>query len=82
MPASRWAHWCRACSGFWRGLEYASVNLAVAVMIWAMVFPMMVNVDFASLTRIGERPKGLIITIVVNWLIKPFTMALLAVVFF
>src|SRR3546814_1870531 len=47
-----------------------------------MVFPMMVNVDFASLRHIGDRPKGLIVTIVVNWLIKPFTMAALAVVFF
>lgn len=68
--------------GFLAGLEYASVNLVVAVLIWAMVFPMMVNVDFAALRRIGERPKGLIINLMVNWLIKPFTMALLAVVFF
>lgn len=68
--------------GFLAGLEYASVNLAVAVLIWAMVFPMMVNVDFGALARVGEKPKGLIITLVVNWLIKPFTMALLAVVFF
>jgi len=63
-------------------LEYASVNLVVAVLIWAMVYPMMVNVDFASLRHIGERPKGLIITLVVNWLIKPFTMAGLGVLFF
>jgi ACR3 family arsenite transporter len=63
-------------------LEVASVNLVVAVLIWAMVYPMMVNVDFASLRQIGERPKGLIITIVVNWLIKPFTMAALGVLFF
>ncbi len=64
------------------GLEYASVNLVVAILIWAMVYPMMVNVDFASLRRIGDRPKGLIVTIVVNWLIKPFTMAALGVLFF
>ncbi len=64
------------------GLEVASVNLVVAVLIWAMVYPMMVNVDFASLKEIGARPKGLIVTIVVNWLIKPFTMAGLAVLFF
>ena len=64
------------------GLEYASVNLVVAVLIWAMVYPMMVNVDFASLRHIGDRPKGLIITLVVNWLIKPFTMAALGVLFF
>jgi ACR3 family arsenite transporter len=64
------------------GLQYSSVNLVVAVLIWAMVYPMMVNVDFASLRHIGERPKGLVITLVVNWLIKPFTMAALGVVFF
>jgi arsenite transporter len=63
-------------------LEYASVNLVVAVLIWAMVYPMMVNVDFASLRSIGERPKGLVITVLVNWLIKPFTMAALGVLFF
>lgn len=64
------------------GFEYASVNLVVAVLIWAMVYPMMVAIDFASLTHIGERPKGLILTLVVNWLIKPFSMAALGVVFF
>jgi ACR3 family arsenite transporter len=63
-------------------LEYAKVNLVVAVLIWAMVYPMMVNVDFASLRHIGDRPKGLVVTIVVNWLIKPFTMAALGVLFF
>ena len=68
--------------GFLAGLEYASVNLVVAVLIWAMVFPMMVNVDFASLSHIGDRPKGLALTITVNWLIKPFTMAALGVLFF
>ena len=62
--------------------EYASVNLVVAVLIWAMVYPMMVAVDFASLKGIHRRPKGLIITVVVNWLIKPFTMAALGVLFF
>ncbi|HBM14643.1 MAG TPA: arsenical-resistance protein, partial [Rhodospirillaceae bacterium] len=51
-------------------------------LIWAMVYPMMVAIDFASLTHIGERPKGLILTLVVNWLIKPFSMAALGVVFF
>jgi len=64
------------------GLEYASVNLVVAVLIWGMVFPMMVNVDFASLRHIGDRPKGLLITLVVNWLIKPFTMIALGILFF
>jgi ACR3 family arsenite transporter len=64
------------------GLEYASVNLVVAVLIWAMVYPMMVAVDFSSLARVGERPKGLIITLTINWLVKPFTMAALGVLFF
>jgi ACR3 family arsenite transporter len=64
------------------GLEFASVNLVVAVLIWAMIFPMMVGVDFASIKDIGRRPKGLVITLVINWLIKPFTMAAIAVLFF
>jgi ACR3 family arsenite transporter len=63
-------------------LEYGSVNLVVAVLIWFMVYPMMVAVDFGSLRRVHERPKGLVITLVVNWLIKPFTMAGLGVLFF
>ncbi|MCB1629781.1 MAG: ACR3 family arsenite efflux transporter [Xanthomonadales bacterium] len=63
-------------------LQVASVNLVVAVLIWAMIYPMMVAVDFASIRDIGRRPKGLIITVAVNWLIKPFTMAALAVLFF
>ena len=67
---------------FLADLKIASVNLVVAVLIWAMVYPMMVNVDFASLRHIGDRPKGLFITLVVNWLIKPFTMAALGVLFF
>jgi len=63
-------------------LEYANVNFIVAVLIWVMIYPMMVNVDFSSLAHIGERPKGLVITLVVNWLVKPFTMTALAVLFF
>lgn len=64
------------------GLEYANVNFPVAILIWAMVWPMMIGVDFTSIARVGEKPKGLIITLVVNWLIKPFTMAALGVLFF
>lgn len=64
------------------GLEYASVNIVVAVLIWAMVYPMMVAVDFESLKNIGDRPKGLVITLVVNWIVKPFTMAALGILFF
>ncbi|CAN0546474.1 unnamed protein product, partial [Laminaria digitata] len=63
-------------------LEVASVNLPVAVLIWAMVYPMMVGVDFGALRQIGDKPKGLIVTLTVNWLIKPFTMAALGVLFF
>lgn len=64
------------------GVEYASVNLVVAVLIWAMIYPMMVAVDFGSLKQVGSKPKGLILTLAVNWLIKPFTMAALGVMFF
>ena len=63
-------------------LEYASVNLLIAILIWALVYPMMVAVDLKSLHRVAEQPKGLIITFVVNWLLKPFTMAALGVIFF
>lgn len=63
-------------------LEVASVNLAVAVLIWAMIYPMMVGVDFASVRDVGRKPRGLLITLVVNWLIKPFSMAAIAVIFF
>ena len=62
--------------------EFASVNLVVAVLIWAMVYPMMVGVDPGSLRDVARQPRGLLITLVVNWLIKPFTMAALAVLFF
>lgn len=63
-------------------IEYASVNLVVAIFIWVMIYPMMVNVDFASIKDVGRKPKGLCITLVVNWLVKPFTMAGLGILFF
>ena len=63
-------------------VQYASVNLIVAIFIWVMIYPMMVNVDFSSLKDVGKKPKGLCITLVVNWLIKPFTMAALGILFF
>lgn len=62
--------------------EVASINLVVAVLIWAMVYPMMVGVDVGAVSRVAKQPKGLMITLAVNWLIKPFTMAALAVLFF
>ena len=64
------------------GAEIASINLVVAVLVWAMVYPMMVNVDFGAVAGVARQPRGLLITLAVNWLIKPFSMALLAVLFF
>ena len=58
-------------------LEYANVSIPVAVLIWLMIFPMMLKVDFKSIMNAGKRPKGLVITLIVNWLIKPFTMYLI-----
>lgn len=63
-------------------LEYAHVNLVVAVLIWLMVYPMMIQIDFSSIKDVGKRPKGLALTLVINWLIKPFTMAALGWLFF
>jgi arsenite transporter len=62
--------------------EVASVSIPVAILIWFMIYPMMVQIDFSSIVRAGRQPKGLTITLVVNWLIKPFTMFLIAWLFF
>jgi ACR3 family arsenite transporter len=62
--------------------EYASVSIPVAILIWLMIYPMMVQVDFSSIVRVGTQPKGLTITLVTNWLIKPFTMFVIAWLFF
>jgi len=59
-------------------LEYANVSIPVAILIWLMIFPMMLKVDFKSVVNAGKKPKGLIITLVMNWLVKPFTMYLIA----
>ena len=67
---------------FIAGLEYAHVNLPVAVLIWVMIYPMMVQVDFTSIKDVGKNPRGLLLTIVINWFIKPFTMAALGWLFF
>ena len=58
--------------------EYAKVSIPVAILIWLMIYPMMLKVDFTSIKNAGKKPKGLVITLVVNWLIKPFTMYLIA----
>ena len=63
-------------------LEWAHVNLVVAFCIWVMVYPMMTQIDFSSIKNVGSKPKGLILTLIVNWLIKPFTMATLGWFFF
>ncbi len=63
-------------------LEYAQVNLVVAVFIWVMIYPMMIQIDWHAVKDVGKKPQGLILTLVINWLIKPFTMAALGVLFF
>lgn len=63
-------------------LEFAQVNIVIAVFIWLMIYPMMVQVDFSSLKDVGKKPKGIVLTLVINWLIKPFTMAFLGWLFF
>ncbi|NOY95462.1 MAG: ACR3 family arsenite efflux transporter [Chlorobi bacterium] len=63
-------------------MEIFKVNIPVAILIWLMIYPIMLQIDFSSIKNVGKRPKGLILTLVVNWLIKPFTMAFFAWVFF
>lgn len=62
--------------------EYANVSIPIAVLIWLMIYPMMLKVDFQSVKNVGKRPKGVFITCVTNWLIKPFTMFGIAWFFF
>lgn len=64
------------------GLELFKVNIPVAILIWLMIYPMMLQVDFSSIKSIRRRPKGVFLTLVVNWLIKPFSMAFFAWIFF
>jgi len=64
------------------GFEYAHVNFVVAGLIWVMIYPMMIQIDWHAVKDVGKRPQGLLLTLVVNWLIKPFTMAALGVLFF
>jgi len=63
-------------------MEMFRVNIPIAILIWLMIYPMMLQIDFSSIKKIGKAPKGLILTLVVNWLIKPFTMAFFAWIFF
>ncbi len=66
-------------------LEFGSgshINVPIAVLIWLMIYPMMLKIDLGSIVRVGQRPRGLVITLVVNWLVKPFSMALFGWLFF
>lgn len=63
-------------------MSIATVNIPVAILVWLMIYPMMVQIDFGSLKGVGKNPKGIILTLVINWLIKPFTMAFFAWIFF
>jgi arsenite transporter len=63
-------------------LEIARVNIPVAILIWLMIYPMMLQIDFTSIRQIRRRPKGVVWTVIINWLIKPFTMAFFAWIFF
>ena len=60
----------------------SQINVPIAVLIWLMIIPMMMKVDFAAIRNVGRRPRGLLVTLFVNWLVKPFSMALIAWVFF
>ncbi len=68
--------------GFLSSMEIYKVNIPVAILIWLMIYPMMLQVDFSSIKNVGKKPKGLVLTLIVNWLIKPFTMAFFAWLFF
>ena len=74
--------WFPAISQTLSKLEYANVSIPVAILIWLMIYPMMLKVDFQSIKNVGKRPKGIIITCITNWLIKPFTMFGIAYLFF
>ena len=67
---------------FISNLELFNVNIPVAILVWFMIYPMMLQIDFSSIKNVGKKPKGLILTLIINWLIKPFTMAFFAWIFF
>lgn len=74
-----------AAVGFLREMEFGAgshINLPIAVLIWIMIIPMMMRVDVSSLRKVGQRPRGLLVTLFVNWIVKPFSMAFFAWVFF
>ncbi len=63
-------------------MELFNVNIPIAVLVWFMIYPMMLQVDFSSIKKVGKNPKGVLLTVVINWVIKPFTMAFFAWIFF
>src|SRR6185369_15493734 len=68
-----------------RGMEFGTgsqINIPIAVLIWLMVYPMMLKVDFGSVVNVGKNPKGLFVTLFVNWIVKPFSMAFFGYIFF
>lgn len=64
------------------GIEFANVNLVIAVLIWLMIYPVMVQVNFTAVKQVAKEPRGLVLTLIINWLIKPFTMAAIGWLFF
>jgi arsenite transporter len=77
--------WMPGSMAWLRGWEFgrdSQINVPIAVLIWLMIIPMMMKVDFASIRNVGKRPKGLLVTLFVNWVVKPFSMAFLAWLFF
>jgi ACR3 family arsenite transporter len=60
----------------------SQINIPMAILIWLMIYPMMLKIDFGSIVRVGRKPKGLLITVIVNWLVKPFSMAFFGWLFF
>lgn len=66
----------------WEVGEGSQINVSIAILIWLMIIPMMMKVDFGAVRRVGQRPRGLLVTLFVNWVVKPFSMAFVAWLFF
>lgn len=75
-------HYFGFITDFLNRFEVANINIPIGILIWIMIYPMMLKIDFTSIKRVGQNPKGLYLTWVVNWLIKPFTMFGIAYLFF
>ncbi len=75
-------HYFGFITDFLNQFEVANINIPIGILIWIMIYPMMLKIDFSSIKRVGKNPKGLYLTWVINWLIKPFTMFGIAYLFF